>query len=188
MSTRSYTRLQQQTLTQRDPESSSPDENATGKWVGLDEDKRFLKEVSFHVELLFDILPEITDEQKFYYHMLRKSFASISDTRSRDGSTAGLESAQASTGTIRQQLHHIDSLISQRSGVDGYGASNEPFWRKIRESLEHKLPADVVDAKIASLKDIKARQKSQKSLEAKAVTVSDVLGMHRYHVYSSLKY
>jgi hypothetical protein len=109
--------------------------------------------LSFCVETLFQILPEVTREQRYF----------CSTQLSRDPvrkTSVGTTTRAQTTGDVRpatigQQLDKAEELAARHDRVVQVGSKLEPVMRAVRDSIKNNLPPDIVNTRVTELEATK---------------------------------
>jgi hypothetical protein len=111
--------------------------------------------LSFCVEALFDFLPAITREQRYFCStQLRRNPVRNMSVDLRTTLRAGIDSKDA---TINQQLQIAEELVAIRDRAVQDGSKWDPAMRAVRDSVEKVVPRELMNARVSELDAAKSQ-------------------------------
>jgi hypothetical protein len=108
--------------------------------------------LSFCVETLFEILPEVTREQRYFCSTQLRG-----NPRNPLWKTPVTSAARVSSlgdprpATLGQQLDKVEELVALHDRAVQDGSKWDPAMRAVRDSVEKNLPREIVDTRVSDL-------------------------------------
>ncbi|KAK3639933.1 hypothetical protein LTR56_012107 [Elasticomyces elasticus] len=125
--------------------------------------------MSRFVENLFDILPAVRAQQRYYCYQCQTQ-PETPDTPNqvtvKTGQTSAMEHDRA---TLRRKLFEVESRIAAHDRLNADAKRWQPAWQKMTERLEERLAPEDVDDQLLNAQAIQARQLKKADIQKQLV-------------------